>query len=183
MSSAEKLRGKIFGGAAAPQQNQPTTNGNTANGPSTPKAALPSLPSLDTVTSVLASVKPGLSIEVPKIPTAEPIRPATKKPSLTSPPEVAQDVHDDEYKTYRERLLEKLGAEYEGVERYRLLQDGKKERHWKRWGPYLSERQWVRRVASPSYFSIYARLRSTFKSTALGFLVDREDSAGDSIVD
>lgn len=155
MSSAEKLRGKIFGGTAPAQQNQPAaaSNGSTANGTSTPKASLPSLPSLDTVASVLASVKPGLSIEVPKLPTAEPIRPAVRKPTITSPPQVDQNVHDEQYKTYRERLLEKLGAEYEGAERYRLLQDGKKEQHWKRWGPYLSERQWVRRVASPSYFS------------------------------
>ncbi|KAG8925776.1 hypothetical protein FRC01_009728 [Tulasnella sp. 417] len=146
MSSAEKLRGKIFGGGAAPQPNQSTsngTNGTTANGSGTPKASLPALPSLDSVTSVLASIKPGLSIEVPKLPTAEPIRPATRKPTITSPPEVSQDVDDEQYQTYREKLLEKLGAEYEGVERYRLLQDGKKERHWKRWGPYLSERQWA----------------------------------------
>jgi hypothetical protein len=26
------------------------------------------------------------------------------------------------------------------------LQDEKRERHWKKWGPYLSERQWVRAI-------------------------------------
>lgn len=46
--------------------------------------------------------------------------------------------------TYQQRLLKRLGTKYDGVERFRLEQDERKERHWKRWGPYLSERQWVR---------------------------------------
>ncbi|KZT43655.1 hypothetical protein SISSUDRAFT_1040134 [Sistotremastrum suecicum HHB10207 ss-3] len=46
-------------------------------------------------------------------------------------------------KSYREHLLDRLGTKYEGVERYRLDQDDSKERHWKRWGPYLAERQWA----------------------------------------
>ncbi|KAJ7587004.1 glycoside hydrolase family 63 protein [Mycena floridula] len=45
--------------------------------------------------------------------------------------------------SYRERLQAKLGDQYQGVERYRLAQDEAKERHWKRWGPYLSDRQWA----------------------------------------
>ncbi|EKM74956.1 hypothetical protein AGABI1DRAFT_80479 [Agaricus bisporus var. burnettii JB137-S8] len=44
---------------------------------------------------------------------------------------------------FRTRLAQKLGPEYEGAERYRLQQDDKKENHWKRWGPYLSDRQWA----------------------------------------
>ncbi|KAI4526390.1 hypothetical protein K525DRAFT_189194 [Schizophyllum commune Loenen D] len=39
--------------------------------------------------------------------------------------------------------MEKLGEEYPGAERFRLLQDENKESHWKRWGPYLSDRQWA----------------------------------------
>ena len=33
----------------------------------------------------------------------------------------------------------------------RLLEDAKREKNWKRWGPYLSERQWgtVREDYSP----------------------------------
>ncbi|KAJ3487448.1 hypothetical protein NLI96_g3527 [Meripilus lineatus] len=45
--------------------------------------------------------------------------------------------------TFRQRILEKLGAEYHSAERYRLLQDDDRSKHWKRWGPYLSERQWA----------------------------------------
>jgi hypothetical protein len=47
-------------------------------------------------------------------------------------------------KTFRQRLAEKLGDKYKGVENFRLVQDNSRERHWKRWGPYLSDRQWVR---------------------------------------
>jgi hypothetical protein len=32
---------------------------------------------------------------------------------------------------------------YKSVEELRLEEDSRKEKHWKRWGPYLSERQWV----------------------------------------
>ncbi|KAI0321072.1 Six-hairpin glycosidase-like protein [Amylostereum chailletii] len=46
-------------------------------------------------------------------------------------------------KSYRERLRDQLGADYEGVERHRLEQDATRDRHWKRWGPYLSDRQWA----------------------------------------
>lgn len=45
-------------------------------------------------------------------------------------------------------------------ERMRLAEDGKREKNWQRWGPYLAERQWgvVREDYSPQgeswdYFS------------------------------
>lgn len=65
-------------------------------------------------------------------------------PPELSPPKPKRNGSNDAQR-YRDRILEQLGTEYEGVERYRLDQDEKKERHWKRWGPYLSERQWVSR--------------------------------------
>ncbi|KAK4050345.1 hypothetical protein OIO90_005138 [Microbotryomycetes sp. JL221] len=34
-------------------------------------------------------------------------------------------------------------ADWKSVEEKRLEEDEKKEKHWKRWGPYLSERQWA----------------------------------------
>lgn len=37
----------------------------------------------------------------------------------------------------------KYFAEYKSVEEQRLEEDAQKQRHWKRWGPYLSERQWA----------------------------------------
>ena len=59
--------------------------------------------------------------------------------------EVDNNVPEGRYTIpYRDRLLRRLGNEYHGAERYRLEADRKKEVHWKRWGPYLSDRQWVR---------------------------------------
>lgn len=37
----------------------------------------------------------------------------------------------------------KYFAEYKSVEEQRLEEDIAKIKHWKRWGPYLSERQWA----------------------------------------
>ncbi|KAL1408700.1 hypothetical protein Q8F55_005513 [Vanrija albida] len=45
-------------------------------------------------------------------------------------------------KTFRDRLRAQLGTRYRSVEEYRLQQSDSYEKHWKRWGPYLSERQW-----------------------------------------
>lgn len=53
------------------------------------------------------------------------------------------DGAEKSYATYRDKVLDLLRTEYEGVEKYRLAQDETREKHWKRWGPYLSERQWV----------------------------------------
>lgn len=88
---------------------------------------------------------PGLTIQIPKA------EPATS-PNLKIPTKVSRVVLGDladiqensPTKSYRQRLSESLGADYHGVEKYRLLQDQNRERHWKRWGPYLSDRQWVR---------------------------------------
>lgn len=43
----------------------------------------------------------------------------------------------------RERLLKQMGPRYTSVEEHRLDEANAYEKHWKRWGPYLSERQWV----------------------------------------
>ena len=34
-------------------------------------------------------------------------------------------------------------ADYKSTEEKRLDEDGEKKKHWKRWGPYVSERQWA----------------------------------------
>jgi hypothetical protein len=88
---------------------------------------------------------PGLTINIPKPPTTPAPMPKREKQSDSSPkvPQVEETAETAYSRTYRERLTSTLGDEYKGVEKYRLLQDGKKERHWKRWGPYLSDRQWV----------------------------------------
>ncbi|KAF8552505.1 hypothetical protein OG21DRAFT_1415935 [Imleria badia] len=82
---------------------------------------------------------PRLTIQIPK--------PAAKS---EPPPKVAKasprglnETDDTIQKSYRQRLSDRLGANYQGVERYRLQQDDARQRHWKRWGPYLSDRQWA----------------------------------------
>lgn len=127
MSSTSNLRGKIHSGLAASTQ--------------TP------LPTL------YPGGSPELTIDIPKPSTTQPhstpIRPKIKTslsnipPDLDAIPQVAKNNSDDEFATYRDKLLDKLGPDYEGVEKYRLEQDEAREKHWKRWGPYLSERQWV----------------------------------------
>lgn len=40
-----------------------------------------------------------------------------------------------------------------GTKEEKRLEEGRlKEKHWKRWGPYLSERQWVSPLVSPICF-------------------------------
>ncbi|EJF65137.1 hypothetical protein DICSQDRAFT_79030 [Dichomitus squalens LYAD-421 SS1] len=64
-----------------------------------------------------------------------------KMPTEQTPPK--QSHPDVDTRPFRQRIAEKLGENYHGTERFRLDQDNKKERHWKRWGPYLSDRQWA----------------------------------------
>ena len=53
--------------------------------------------------------------------------------------------------TLRDRLMASMGPRYTSVEEYRLNQSDRYEKHWKRWGPYVSERQWVsRRFGCPA---------------------------------
>ncbi|KAI0066247.1 hypothetical protein BV25DRAFT_1797668 [Artomyces pyxidatus] len=89
------------------------------------------------------AAEPSLSIKIPKpsgqaTPVPNPPPKLTKTETATPPA-----TQDAPAKSYRDRVREKLGKDYEGVERYRLDQDNAKARHWKRWGPYLSDRQWA----------------------------------------
>ena len=93
---------------------------------------------------------PPLTINIPKSQTATPTQCPEKKTTDSSP---GQDIVDNtlnqatdampQTRPYRERLAQQLGDEYKGVEKYRLKQDDERKKHWKRWGPYLSDRQWV----------------------------------------
>lgn len=84
---------------------------------------------------------PGLSIQIPKSSTPTELGLLSQVSNLT--PDADPSVPT---KKYRQKLSEKLGSKYQGTEKYRLEQDEKRERHWKRWGPYLSDRQWVRMI-------------------------------------
>ena len=87
---------------------------------------------------------PKLNINIPRAPPGA----AAPAANLKLPPKLSRGADEapqpgTDQRPYRERLQETLGTQYEGVERHRLDQDEKKDRHWKRWGPYLSDRQWV----------------------------------------
>ena len=122
MSSAKNIQAKVFGGGV-----------DVASGRQSP-ASVNSTP----------SDPPSLSIQIPKPP---PLQLDKNSPAAVKeepvPPRKASKGFVRQESSYRERLLRKLGTKYDGVEKYRLEQDERKERHWKRWGPYLSEREWV----------------------------------------
>ncbi|KIJ18854.1 hypothetical protein PAXINDRAFT_166809 [Paxillus involutus ATCC 200175] len=84
---------------------------------------------------------PGLTIHIPR-PVVTP-KPEPPPKSSKSSPRGATGTDDAVPNNYRQRLANKLGADYQGAERYRLKQDEARQRHWKRWGPYLSDRQWA----------------------------------------
>ena len=84
---------------------------------------------------------PSLTINIPNPDASQPGPAPPKLAKTDGAPRANQDT-----RTFRQRLVDSLGPDYHGAERFRLDQDGRKERHWKRWGPYLSDRQWVRRV-------------------------------------
>src|SRR5260221_6572357 len=120
MASAKKLQNKIFG---------------------TPSSSIDILrPSPS---------DPGLTINIPK-PISSPslAQPQPKKQASGTPRDSHSVGVDSTPKKYRDRLITKLESEYESVERHRLAQDERRERHWERSGPYLSERQWVRNLPS-----------------------------------
>lgn len=118
-ASIKKVQAKLFRGEDSPK-SQP----------------------LDAKGSAGPGLKP-LNIHIPK-PGSQPQGP-NPPPKLNKqvPDDTSEPVDDEPTKLWRARLAEKLGSDYNGAERYRLDQDVKKERHWKRWGPYLAERQWV----------------------------------------
>ena len=88
--------------------------------------------------------EPGLTINIPNkipFPMAQAQPPPKLKPVDGTPKASAEALHS---KSYRQRLANASGAAYKGAEKHRLQQDDAREKHWKRWGPYLSDRQWVR---------------------------------------
>ena len=109
---------------------------------------------------------PSLTIDIPKPQTTPTPGPLRKNPNSVESPGKRTITHpnqglglpidglpinhEDEaahspppVRPYRERLAQELGEVYKGTEKYRLEQDDNHEKHWKRWGPYLSDRQWA----------------------------------------
>ncbi|KAF8893397.1 Six-hairpin glycosidase-like protein [Infundibulicybe gibba] len=85
--------------------------------------------------------EPGLTINIPKPSTAPNLPQTQAKPASNASKSGGETA--SEPRSYRERLSAMHGIEYMGAEKHRLMQDDNRERHWKRWGPYLSDRQWA----------------------------------------
>ena len=122
MSSAHNIRNKVFGA----QESSP---GST-------RSPTPSVSQ--------QSDSPSLSIHIPSSANSQ----QDKKPQLPKISnggilKASNSGRSREEETFQNRLLKKLGTRYDGCERYRLEEDEKKLNHWKRWGSYLSDRQWV----------------------------------------
>ena len=117
MSSAQKLKQKLFGQGNSSQPDL-TINIPAANSVTPPPA---------------------------RPPVTKPIQVPSHDSAPSSPHAQPEDVAAalETGGTYRQQILKKLGRDYTSVEEYRLDQDRARERHWKRWGPYLSERQWA----------------------------------------
>lgn len=123
-SAARKVQERIFGRTATPTPL------------SEEKQQFPSQERVDPPTP--------LTINIPK-PHATPTPPPRKNNGDSSPKEDQEqpDAATPPLQPFKERLAQKLGNDYKGAEKYRLEQDNKREKHWKRWGPYVSDRQWV----------------------------------------
>ncbi|KAJ2919906.1 hypothetical protein MD484_g396, partial [Candolleomyces efflorescens] len=125
-SPAKKVQERIFGGGGRPAP----LNAEEATIDGIP------FPSQDGEQPPREGPTP-LTINIPK--PAKPQTPPPRKNVDQSP----RNTDDFVPAPYRLRLAEQLGEDYKGAERHRLTQDDKREKHWKRWGPYLSDRQWA----------------------------------------
>ncbi|KAL7423491.1 hypothetical protein Q5752_001071 [Cryptotrichosporon argae] len=138
--SAKNLKNKLFG--AQTSKEDVDSPGSGAATPTTTEAGAPlkinipppaGMPQQPREKEVLPK-RPQQSDATP--PAGDTTSPHPGTNSDTDTPKV------EENKSYRERLLAQLGPRYRSVEEYRLDQSDRYEVHWKRWGPYLSERQW-----------------------------------------
>ena len=135
-SSVKKVQDKLFGRNQTPLQSDDSSlqpQADTGSDSPTP-----------------------LTINIPK-PQSTPTYP--RKATDSSPKQDTTEntftqATEAERRPYRERLAQQLGDEYKGAEKYRLREDDERKKHWKRWGPYLSDRQWVRSLEIASFFLV-----------------------------
>ena len=127
-TSVKKVQDKLFGRNQTPLQSD-----DASLQPQADAGADPPTPS-------------GLTINIPKPqpPPTYPRKTTDSPPKQDTTENTFTQATEAERRPYRERLAQQLGDEYKGAEKYRLREDDERKKHWKRWGPYLSDRQWVR---------------------------------------
>ena len=104
-----------------------------------------------------SSTDPALTINIPNPILTDPTQNGSLPKMAKTETNTTNLSENDDERPFRVRLAEQLGPDYQGTERFRLEQDDKRERHWKRWGPYLSDRQWVRLRSPPTVFRVHRR--------------------------
>ncbi|TFK20946.1 cytoplasmic protein [Coprinopsis marcescibilis] len=136
-NSVKKVQERLFGKASG--GNTPSLDLNkleSGEGERPPIDGIP-FPS----SSLSQNSQTPLSIQIPK-PALPPTPPPRNLNTEASRAPRSSDASDPP-RPFRQRLAEELGGDYKGAEKHRLHQDDTRERHWKRWGPYLSDRQWA----------------------------------------
>lgn len=105
-------------------------------------SSLPKRPSLPSTTEVSApeSIK---SSPKTGTPTDEANKNVDDAEPRTAGVSEADTPRNRDEETLRDKLMRSMGPRYTSVEEFRLDQAEHYEKHWRRWGPYLSERQWV----------------------------------------
>ncbi|ORY35385.1 putative cytoplasm protein [Naematelia encephala] len=154
MSTAKKLQSKLFGatGPAATSGEQNGSDSPTGSGTATPVAT--NQPQ-STEPLKISIPGPGLAGTEKREKDNLPKRPSLQIDGTPPAPENLPSPHPGtgsetdtpgtlggDFKSLRDRLMQNLGPRYRSVEEHRLDQSDRYEVHWKRWGPYVSERQW-----------------------------------------
>ncbi|WWC90864.1 uncharacterized protein L201_005801 [Kwoniella dendrophila CBS 6074] len=149
-SSAKKLQSKIFGQGVGGGDSSPSADSPSGSGTATPTNS--GAEQLKINIPPPTHSQPGEKREKENLPK----RPSLQSHDAPAPPELSgspqpRDGGSDtdtpgtigqEQKSLRERLQRSMGPRYRSVEEHRLDQSDRYEVHWKRWGPYVSERQW-----------------------------------------
>jgi hypothetical protein len=125
------------GSTTAVQSDTPTDRKNEQSLPKRP--SLPTATDLPAPESIKSSPQAGTpTADASKNPEDAEPRTAGVVSETADTPRVARDEE-----TLRDKLMRSMGPRYTSVEEFRLDQAEHYEKHWRRWGPYLSERQWV----------------------------------------
>lgn len=134
--NAQNLRLNILPNSGTATPNDASAKNDSAN-------TLPKRPSLPTSgeipapESIKSSPKTGTPTDEASKTATDEVEPRTAGASETDTP------RNRDEETLRDKLMRSMGPRYTSVEEFRLDQAEHYEKHWRRWGPYLSERQWV----------------------------------------
>ncbi|GHJ89324.1 hypothetical protein NliqN6_5726 [Naganishia liquefaciens] len=133
--NAQNLRLNIAPNSGTASPNDTAAKNDSAS--TLPKRpSLPSSGEIPAPESIKSSPKTGTPTDEASKNTADEAEPRTAGASEADTP------RNRDEETLRDKLMRSMGPRYTSVEEFRLDQAEHYEKHWRRWGPYLSERQW-----------------------------------------